>query len=107
MTWGEVVRAIESFQRREEVKLKVQASQNYILADLIGFSIGRLLDRSVKYPEISEVYPTLFDDKETTQEKEEAKAKEQTDISVLRFKQFALKHNQKIKQKEVPQDNNG
>lgn len=84
-----------------EQKLKV------LYVNTVGFSIGRLLDRSVEYPEISEVYPTLFNDKEIINAKEEARAKEQTDISVLRFKQFALKHNQKIKQKEVQQQNNG
>ena len=95
-TWGENMRAINSAYRIAKDKAKIKASQNYILADLIGFSVGRLLDRSIKYPEISEVYPELFDKKEQEQIKEE----QQTNISVLRFKQFAAKHNSKIKEKE-------
>ena len=32
----------------------------YMLGDLIGASVGRLLDNNCKYPTIEEVFPVLF-----------------------------------------------
>lgn len=45
-------------------------------------------------PEISELYPTLFDTREIVERK---KAK-QDELSALRFKQFAASHNKKYKE---------
>ena len=44
-------------------------------------------------PDISEVYPTLFDSKEIEEKKQENKNK----LSALRFKQFADSFNSKFK----------
>lgn len=50
-------------------------------------------------PDISEVFPTLFDSEEAKQRKQEKKA----ELSALRFKQFAQSFNQKFN-KEVAKD---
>lgn len=92
MTLGELRRSIESKRRVEKLKAQERASFDYILADLIGKSVGRLYSSANKIPELSEVYPSLFD----TEEIQEAKAKKRAELSALRFKLFADAHNQKI-----------
>lgn len=97
MTFGEVNRAIESRQRRERKEAQIRASFDYILADLIGYSVSRVYNSSNDMPEISEAYPSLFSDEQIKQEKE----RKQTELSTLRFKQFANAYNAKYQQ-EVP-----
>lgn len=96
MTLAELERAIESKRRVKKIEAQEKASFDYILADLIGRSVGRIYSSSTKIPEISEVYPSLFDSKDIEEKKQEQKA----ELSVLRFKQFANSYNNKFN-KEV------
>lgn len=96
MTVGEVKRAFDSFSRVRTRESREKASYDYILADLIARSMARLYSSSATYPDISEVYPTLFDSKEIQEKKVEQKA----EISALRFKQFAQSFNQKFEKKK-------
>ena len=93
MTLGELERIVESKKRVQKVQAQEKASYDYILADLIGKSIARIYSSSARMPEISEVYPTLFDSKEMEEKKQEKKA----ELSALRFKQFAESYNKKFK----------
>ena len=93
MTLSELTRAIESKKRVDKVRLQEKANFHYILANLIGKSISRIYSSSNKMPDISEVYPTLFDSKEIEEKKQENKNK----LSALRFKQFADSFNSKFK----------
>lgn len=96
MTIAELERSFSSKLRIEKKKAQERASFDYILADLIGRSIGRLYSSSNNMPEISSVYPSLFDSKEIKQKKQEQK----DELSALRFKQYANFHNKKFN-KEV------
>lgn len=96
MTLAELERAIESKRRVKKIEAQEKASFDYILADLIGRSVGRIYSSATKIPEISEVYPSLFDSKDIEEKKQEQKA----ELSVLRFKQFANSYNHKFN-KEV------
>lgn len=97
MTLAELERAINSYKRREKARAQEQASFDYILADLIGRSIGRLYSSATKIPEISQAYPSLFDSEEIQAQK----AEKQAELSALRFKQFANFHNKKFTKTEV------
>lgn len=99
MTIAELQRAINSKIRVAKVEAQEKASYDYVLADLIGRSVGRLYSSSARLPEISSVYPTLFDSEEI-QERKRAK---QAELSAARFKQFANSHNNKFKgvQKDI------
>lgn len=93
MTIAELMRAIESYNRRYRAAERQQAALDYILADAIGRSVSRIYSSSAKMPKLYELYPALF-------ETEEIKAQEQAkreELSVLRFKQFAQAHNNKLK----------
>ena len=93
MTPGEFERAVESKRRVDILEQQKKASFDYILAELIGRSIARIYSSSAKYPAISEVYPTLFDNEDIQQKKQEQKV----ELSALRFKQFAKSYNEKFK----------
>ena len=92
MTVGELSRWIESKRRVVEIELKEKASFNYIQADLIGRSIARIYSKNSKMPPIEEVFPTLF----TKDELEEQEMERRDKLSIMRFEQFALAHNQKF-----------
>lgn len=94
MTIAELTRAVESKKRVEKLKVQEKASFDYILADLIGRSVGRVYSSSAKMPDICEVYPTLFEN----QQIEEKKQVKTAELSALRFKLFAKSFNDKFKQ---------
>lgn len=96
MTVGEVQRAISSRNRVVRNEAREKASYDYILADMIGKSVSRIYSSSNKMPEISEIYPSLFDSKEV----EEQRAVRKAELSALRFKQYADFHNKKFKEGE-------
>lgn len=91
MTFAELDRAVESKKRRDKIKAKEKATHEYILSLLIGRAISNNLSKNATFPEIHEVYPTLFDGEEIKQSKQE----KLTNLSVIRFKQFAQSHNSK------------
>lgn len=93
MTLAEAIRAIESKKRVEKLRAQEKASYDYILADLIGRSVSRIYSSSARMPTIQEVYPSLFDDAEIEEQKQQKKM----ELSALRFKMFAQSHNNKIK----------
>ena len=92
MTLAELNRVIESRQRMKTLADKEKAVFDYTLAELIGRSVARIYSSSATYPDISEVYPSLFDSVEI----QEQKQKQKDELSALRFKQFAQAHNNKI-----------
>ena len=96
MTFGELERLITSKRRMEKLRAQEKASFDYLLADLIGYSIARTQSSANKMPEIGEVYPTLFDSTEIQEKKQQRKA----ELSALRFKQFANSYNDRFN-KEV------
>lgn len=98
MTIDELGRAIDSKKRLRERDLQEKASFDHILADLIGRSIARLYSSSAKYPEISDIYTTLFDKQEIDEKRKEKIA----ELSAARFRRFANSFNTKYK--EVAKD---
>ena len=88
MTVAEVQRYIEG----AEWRMRTQAQYDYVLADLIGVSVSRVMSSEVQFPDIADVYPNLFE----KPSEEEIKSKEEevaTVNSTNRFMEFALKHN--------------
>ena len=94
MTLAELTRLIDSKKRVQQQEAREKACYDYILADLIGRSIGRLYSSSGRMPELSEAYPSLFDNEEL----EEQKSARQAELSAIRFKQFAKFHNDRFKE---------
>ncbi len=98
MTLAELERLLNSKRRKQKREAQELASQNYILADLIGRSVARIYSSSNVMPDIATVYPSLFDSKEI----EERKSIKKAELSAIRFRQFAEAFNSK---KGVKQNN--
>lgn len=99
MTICELNRFIESWSRQRQRAEQDKAVHNYILANMIGRSIGSLLSEEITMPPIEEIYSSLFSDKADKAKQE--KIDKATEISVARFKQFANFHNKNFKLQEV------
>lgn len=94
MTFAELDRALSSRKRVIKREAQERATFDYILADLMGRSISRIYSSSNNMPEISTVYPALFDNEEI----KEQKAIKRAELSAVRFKQFADSYNKKYRE---------
>lgn len=92
MTIAELERAVASRKRVMKAQAQERATFDYILADIIGRSIGRIYSSATTIPDIATIYPSLFDSEEI----KEKKAEKQAELSALRFKLFADNHNKKL-----------
>ena len=93
MTIAELMRAVDSYKRQYRARERQQAAFDYILADAMGRSVARIYSSSAHMPKLYELYPALFDSEEI-QEQEQARRDE---LSIMRFKQYAQAHNNKLK----------
>lgn len=92
MTIGELTRAFKSLQRVEKQRAREKAIFDYNLADMVGRSMARLYSSTATMPDISEIYPSLFDSVEIQQQRQA----KQAELSALRFKQFAQSFNKRF-----------
>lgn len=60
MTYGEAVRSIKAKAKKEKDEYKQKLTSDYALANLIGVSVGRLLSKDAKMPDLYDCYPELF-----------------------------------------------
>lgn len=94
MTFAELDRVVASRRRMDKFRAKEQATYDYILAILMGRAFAASMDNKATFPEIHDVYPSLFDVKERELQKQELS----NQLSALRFKQFAHSYNKKYKE---------
>ena len=95
MTIAELERAIKSKNRIIISQAKEKAAYDYMLANLIGLNVMRSMSNSIEMPTLQEAYSFLFND-ENDKAKEERQQKI-TELSTLRFKQFAKSYNDRYK----------
>lgn len=92
MTFAEVERAAECWQRTQRRETQEKARLSYILADLVGHSVARIYSPTAKMPTLQEAFPTLFVE---TAEEREKQEQANAEVSALRFIQFAQAHNKR------------
>lgn len=85
MTLAEILRHLESFERRKKNEMREKAMFYYRLADLIGISTGRAYSENFTYPEIYEVFSGLFTEEEIETERQEERDRK----TIERLKQMA------------------
>lgn len=90
---------MESKERLLKAEAKEKATYDYIQARLIIKGISICLGDKSDYPNIEDVYNTVFADviEERKQERERKEAENKQMLSILRFKQFANFHNSNFK----------
>ena len=103
MTPAEVSRAVNARSRAIKRETKEKASYDYILATLIVKGVAICLGDKKPFPTLQEAYPSVFDEELAAQEEQINNRK--TELSVLRFKQFAQSYNTKYENKEVLKEN--
>lgn len=94
MTIAEILRHIDSYNRRYKLQAQERASYDYILASLIVRGVSITLGSKDTFPPIHEVYGSLF--KEESQKQQQKAEENKIMLSVLRFKQFAQSYNKKF-----------
>jgi hypothetical protein len=62
MTYGEIIMSIEAFNENERLRIREVASSNHQLANLIGLSVARIMNKDAEYPSLKEAFPNIFDD---------------------------------------------
>lgn len=96
--WEMTVAEIQRYTEGATWRMKTKAQFDYMLANLIGISVARVVSKEAEYPSIEKVYPTLFTAEEVSKEEQEVKEEEERITnSKNRFLEFALKHNAKMK----------
>lgn len=58
-TLAQINRYVESYNKQQENQLQEKAYFDYQLANLIGLSVSRLLNKNAKYPEFRKAYPFI------------------------------------------------
>ena len=101
MTLAEVERYFKSRARVIKAQERKQASFDYILADLIGKSVGRVFNKANKMPFIYEVYPNLFDEEEI----KKTKAQRDRERFIAGLQQFAQSYNKDFQEVATENDN--
>ena len=94
MTIAELNRYVESRKRVIKAEDQKKAYFDYTLAELIGRSIARIHSSANQMPQISEVYPSLYESAVVEEKLQDKK----DELSALRFKQFMDAHNKKFKE---------
>lgn len=93
MTIAELDRYIDSRKRVLRIEEKERATHNYLHAVLVGRAVAKCFDNKSSFPEIHEVYPSVFVE---TQAKQDLIQERKDELSALRFKQFAESFNKKF-----------
>lgn len=98
MTFAELNNYSKSYQRVQKYKAQEKALADYQLANLIGYSMARLFSKEVKYPEIYDAYPAIFD-KEMIEEAREKDRQKKTNQWLTQFAQsFNQSHKKEVKE---------
>ena len=100
MTFAEIDRLAASKIRQQQYQARERASFDYILASMIGRAFSVCMSKDATFPELYEVYPSLFQEEAEKRIAEKEKQKEEilSELSALRFKQFALSYNKRYEE---------
>jgi hypothetical protein len=91
MTYGEIINAIQSYNRVYERQQKEKAVFLYKTADLIAAGIGTLFDENATFPQIYEAFPSLFQKEKALMQK--AEVDKAIELYKANFVAFAENHN--------------
>jgi hypothetical protein len=99
--WEMTIAEIDRFIKGATWRIRSKAQFDYILADLIGISVGRIISKEAQFPSIEKVYPHLYEEEELEEiEKQKKEEEAAVNTSKNRFLEFALKHNARMKAQE-------
>lgn len=109
-TLKEVTQYVEAYNKQQQSKLEEQAYFDWMLANLIGSSVARLMSKDAKFPKLEEAYPFVKDNKQqqpvddkglTSEEKQASLAITEWAMAMQRKKEKAKAKEQKPKEDRV------
>lgn len=90
-TYSEIMALLQSKKKVKRQALKDEIANNYLLAELIYYHVGKFMDSKAKVPNMWDVAPGLFGEEKEHFEKEQ-KERSMT-LYKARMIDFALTHN--------------
>ena len=93
--WEMTKAEVERFMKGAAWRYKTQAQFDYVLADIIGISVARILNKDVRLPSVEQVYPSLFE--EEIKKQEQVSEDNKLINSQNNFLAFARAHNAKMR----------
>jgi len=93
LTYGEIVDTVKAYRENDRLRIREVATFNHSLANLIGLSVARLMDKSSEYPTLKGAYPNLFDDVI----EDNTPVQQNAEIMKERFMKYAEANNKKVR----------
>ena len=96
--WEMTIAELNRYMEGATWRMRTKAQFDYVLADLIGISVSRVVSKEAEFPSIEKVYSLLFEKELIEQERQQKEEETMLTNSKNRFLEFALKHNARMKE---------
>lgn len=94
MSYGEINRYLKAYNKRETLRKQGEATNIYLLAQLIADNVTPLVSKDHKPKEYMELFAHLYEG-ETLKDIEEEKAKKEAAVQSAKFRLFAEMQNKR------------
>ena len=104
-TLKEVTQYVEAYKKQQQNKLEQQAYFDWMLANLIGNSVARLMSKDAKFPKLEEAYPFVKDSKpqQPVDDKGLTSEERQASVAITEWAMAMQRKKEKAKAKEQKQ----
>jgi hypothetical protein len=104
-TLKEVTQYVEAYNKQQQSKLEEQAYFDWMLANLIGSSVARLMSKDAKFPKLEEAYPFVKDNKpqQPVDDKGLTSEEKQASLAITEWAMAMQRKKEKAKAKEQKQ----
>ena len=105
-TLKEVTQYVEAYNKQQQSKLEEQAYFDWMLANLIGSSVARLMSKDAKFPKLEEAYPFVKDNKQQqpVDDKGLTSEEKQASLAITEWAMAMQRKKEKAKAKEQKED---
>ena len=94
MTYGEINRYLEAYNKKERLKSQREATNIYLLAQLIADNIAPMVSKEHKPKQFMEIFKHLYEE-ETLKEVEKEKELKEAKTQSAKFRMFAEMQNKR------------
>ena len=104
-TLKEITQFVDAYKKQQQNKLEEQAYFDWMLANLIGSSVARLMSKDAKFPKLEEAYPFVKDSKpqQPTDDKGLTSEERQASVAITEWAMAMQRKQEKKKAKEQKQ----
>jgi hypothetical protein len=104
-TLKEITQFVDAYKKQQQNKLEEQAYFDWMLANLIGSSVARLMSKDAKFPKLEEAYPFVKDNKpqQPVDDKGLTSEEKQASLAITEWAMAMQRKKEKAKAKEQKQ----